>query len=323
MRKILFCTFLFAVLLLNFQPLHAAYPEKPISVVVNFPAGTDVGICAQRLVNIINQGKYLSQPLQVVYKTGGVGTIGLAEVLQGRPDGYTLAWTPSAPVLIHPLIKDLPYNLESMVPIIQILKFPFFIIANADSPSKKIEDFLRDAKNRPGKVTIASAGEFTWPHIAILQLEEATKIKFRHVPLEGSSQAVTSLLGRHVDSTITSMGSAGPQVTSGKLRVLACVERERAVWPDDVPAINELGYNVPGTDNQHLLVLPKGASEEVIGTIHAAFKRAMDTSAFKDFLKQNGGTLYYVGNKDLPKYLEEAQKRIRTLFESINIKTKR
>lgn len=114
----------------------ADFPKRGITVVVSFPPGGGAPTVAQRIINIINENKICPTGMQLVFKPGGAGTIGLSEVLSGRPDGYTLAYSPSAPLIVQPLIKDLPYTTKSYTPIIQVLRTGFITAAERSSSTR-------------------------------------------------------------------------------------------------------------------------------------------------------------------------------------------
>jgi len=320
---------LFAVLMIFVSMLLASagagkeYPRKPITVVVPWPAGSATGIVGQKLVNIINQNKYLTQPMQVIYKPGGAGTIGLAEVLQGKADGYTIAYNPSAPILVQPLVKELPYNHRTLIPIIQTMKFPWLVAVKGDAPWRRIQDLLGYAREHPGEVMVGTAGDYTWPHVALLQIMKATGLKFRHVPFQGSAPNVTALLGGHVPVSFVLSGDVAAQVSGGKIRILASLETERTPFAPDTPTLKELGYDVQGTMHTHIVVVPKGTPDEIVVALHEAFKKAIETDEFRPFIKQVGGTPGYIGYKELPAVLEASVKEAIYLLEGIGVKVKK
>jgi tripartite-type tricarboxylate transporter receptor subunit TctC len=301
----------------------ADYPRKPITVVVPWPAGSATGIVGQKIVNIILQNKYLPQPLQVVYKPGASGTIGLAEVLQGKPDGYTIAYNPSAPILVQPLVKELPYTHKSLVPIIQTMKFPWLLVVKNDAPWKTIQEFLDYCKKHTGEVTVGTAGDYTWGHLALLQMTQATGIKFRHVPFQGAAPNVTALLGGHVQASLVVTGDVSAQISAGKVRFIACVEPERSAFAPETPTFKELGYDVKGTMHTHIVVLPKGATPDMVEILHEAFKKAIDTNDYKEFMKQVGGDPGYISHKDLPAALDAAVKEATQLLEGVGTKIRK
>jgi tripartite-type tricarboxylate transporter receptor subunit TctC len=298
------------------------YPLKPIVVVVNFPAGSSTGLTGQKLANIINQNKFLPQPMQLMYKPGGAGTIAVAEVVQGKADGYTLAYTPSAPILVQPLVKELPYNHRTLIPVVQTIRYPWLYAVKSDTPWKNVQEFLEYAKTHPGEVMVATAGDYTWGHVALLDLMKASGLKFRHVPLQGDVGTITALLGGHVPVGAVTGGSLKAHVAAGKLRLLASAETERSPSAPDVPTMKELGFDVKGTTHTNFLIAPKGTPVEIVETLSAAFKKAIDTNDFAAFMKDVGGSPGYVGFKELPTFIESVVKETSQLLGGIGVKVK-
>lgn len=298
------------------------YPRKPITVVIPWPAGADSGVIAQKLANITNQNKYISQPMQLIFKPGAAGTIGFAEVLQGKADGYTICFNASAPIIIQPLVKELPYNHKTMIPVIQVVKNDILLTVRNDFPWKSVQEFLGYVKTHPDEVMAGTAGDFTWPHFALLQIEKFG-LKFRHVPFQGNAPATTALLGGHIPVAVLTPGAAAPQVAAGKLRFLASAELERSPFAPDAPTLKELGCNVPGTNHFYGVIVPKGCPDEVVETLHGAFKKAMDTDEFAALCKELGTIRSYIGYKDLPDLIDSTVKETAQLLEGMGIKVRK
>lgn len=311
--------------LISFIPNSGAkeYPLKPIILVVNFPAGSSTGLTGQKLANIINQNKFLPQPMQLLYKPGGAGTIAVAEVVQGKADGYTLAYTPSAPILVQPLVKELPYNHRTLIPVVQTIRYPWLYAVKSDAPWKNAQELLDYAKKHPGEVMVGTAGDYTWGHVSVLDLMRASGLKFRHVPLQGDVGTITALLGGHIPVGVVTGGSLIAQVSAGKLRLLASAETERSPSTPDVPTIKELGYDVKGTTHTNFVIAPKDTPLEIVEILSAAFKKAIETSDYNDFMKDVGGSPGYLGHKELPAFIERVVKETALLLEGIGTKIRK
>jgi tripartite-type tricarboxylate transporter receptor subunit TctC len=300
----------------------ADFPKRGITVVVSFPPGGGAPTVAQRIINIINENKICPTGMQLVFKPGGAGTIGLSEVLSGRPDGYTLAYSPSAPLIVQPLIKDLPYTTKSYTPIIQVLRNDWLLGVKADSPLQTIQEFIEYAKKHPGEVTVGTAGDYTWPHIALLDISKATGLKFRHVPFAGSGPSVVSLLGGHINAAIMKPIDISSQIEAGKARFIACAETKRSSFYPDVPTFNDLGFPVAGSFYSEMFVAPKGTPEEIIKILHDMFKKAIDTDDYKAFIKAMGANAQYEGYKELPATLEAETKKVKSLLQELGTEIK-
>lgn len=318
----------FIILISIIFPLAAAsawaadFPKRGVTVVVSFPPGGGTPMVGQRIVNIINENKICPTGMQLVFKPGGAGTIGLSEVLSGRPDGYNLAYSPSAPLMVQPLIKDLPYTTKSFIPIIQTLTNDWLLSVKADAPWQTVQEFIEYAKQHPGEVTVGTAGDYTWPHIALLDISKATGLKFRHVPFAGSGPAVVSLLGGHINAAILKPIDISSQIEAGKARFIASAELKRSQFYPDVPTFKELGFPVSGSYYSEMFVAPKGTPENIIKILHDMFKKAMDTEDYKAFLKTMGADLQYIGYKDLPATLDTETKKVKSLLQELGTEIK-
>ena len=316
-------TFIFSIIFLLAASTWAAdFPKRGITVVASFPPGGGAMMVAQRIINIINENKICPTGMQLVFKPGGAGTIGLAEALSGRPDGYTLAYTPSAPLIVQPLIKDLPYTTKSYTPIIQVLTNDWLLGVKTDSPLQTIQEFIEYAKQHTGEVTVGTAGDYTWPHIALLDISKATGLKFRHVPFAGSGPSVVSLLGGHINAAIMKPIDISSQIEAGKARFIASAELKRSQYYPDVPTVKELGFPVAGSFYNEMFVAPKGTPEDIIKILHDMFKKAIETDDYKAFLKTMGADFQYVGYKDLPAILDRETKKVKSLLQELGTEIK-
>jgi tripartite-type tricarboxylate transporter receptor subunit TctC len=202
------------------------------------------------------------------------------------------------------------------------VKNDILLVVRNDFPWKSVQEFLGHVKTHPDEVMAGTAGDFTWPHFALLQLEKFG-LKFRHVPFQGNAPATTALLGGHIPIAVLTPGAAAPQVAAGKLRFLASAEQKRSSFAPDAPTMKELGYNVPGSTHFYGVIVPQGCPEEVVEILHAAFKKAMDTDEFAAFCKELGTIRSYVGYKELPGLIDSVVKETSQLLEGMGIKVRK
>jgi tripartite-type tricarboxylate transporter receptor subunit TctC len=303
--------------------LAAGFPERGITLVVPWPAGSTDGIIAQKIANIMTEKKICPTGMQVVFKPGGTGTIGFAEVLRSNPDGYTLLYSSNGPFVLQPLVKELPFNAKSLTPIIQTAKYDWVLAVQSEAPWKTVPEFIEYAKQHDGEVTIGSAGEYTWGHIALLDIQKATGLKFRHVSFGGSAPTVVALIGGHINAALAIAGDVKAQVLAGKARYLAAVEPERNPYYPDVPSLKEFNLPVYGTYLTQNVVAPKDTPENITVALHDMFKKAIETEEFKSLVKDMGGYYKYVGYKELPGEIDKEVKRIAGLLEGLgkNVKS--
>ncbi|MGE0719294.1 MAG: tripartite tricarboxylate transporter substrate binding protein, partial [Alphaproteobacteria bacterium] len=196
----------------------AAFPDKPIRVIVPWGAGGTSDLSMRKIGEIA--ARSLGQPIVVENKPGASGVVGMAEMAKAAPDGHTLALATGATVFIAPNLRAVPFDpLKDLTPIINYSGSYHAIVVPADSPWKKLDDLLADAKAKPGVLTFATAGTFDGAHFAMLVISRLRELKFVHVPFQGGATAMTALLGRHV--SFGGMSGFTEQVRAGQLRLLA------------------------------------------------------------------------------------------------------
>jgi tripartite-type tricarboxylate transporter receptor subunit TctC len=256
--------------LLFCQPAHsqADYPTRTIKIVVPAPAGTT----ADLLPRII--GDKLSplwgQPVVVENRPGAAMNLGAEAVAKAPPDGYTLLATPQSPLSINQsLYVHLGYDPEAFVPITVIAQSPNVLMVHPKVPATNLAELIAYAKANRGRLTYASSGIGSSPHLAMALLANLTGIELLHVPYRGLAPAFTDLLGGHVDMMFYNLGNAAAAVKAGQLRGLGIASRERAAVLPDMPTIAE---TLPGflSVSWFALVAPPKTPPEIATKLSAA-----------------------------------------------------
>ena len=214
------------------------YPSRPIKIIVPAPAGTT----ADLLPRII--GDKLSamwhQPVIVENRPGAAMNIGAEAVAKAAPDGYTLLATPQSPLSINQsLYSHLNYDPDAFVPITIMAQSPNVLMVHPNVPATNLHELIAYAKSNPGKLTYASSGVGSSPHLSMALLGNLTGVDVLHVPYRGLAPAFTDLLGGHVDMMFYNLGNAAEAVKTGRLRGLGIASQDRAAALPDVPAIAE------------------------------------------------------------------------------------
>jgi tripartite-type tricarboxylate transporter receptor subunit TctC len=217
-----------------------AYPAKPVTMVVPWPAGGSTDIVMRAISEAA--AKHLGQPIVIDNKPGASGTLGPAVVAAtAKPDGYTLAQIPIT-VMRLPLMQKVTWDArKDFTYVVHLTGYTFGITAKADGPFKTWQDVVAFAKENPGKVTYATPGTGTSLHIGMEQIAARAGIQMTHVPFKGGAETNAAVLGGHTSLQADSTGWK-PLVEGGQLRLLAIWTGERSkVWPD-TPTLKELGY---------------------------------------------------------------------------------
>jgi tripartite-type tricarboxylate transporter receptor subunit TctC len=219
------------------------FPSRPVKIVVPYAAGGPADLLARGVAEKL--GPRLGQPVVVENKPGAGGHTGAEQVAKGPADGYTLVLATIAhngAVALYPKLRYDP--LKELKPVILLAEAPSILIVKQDLPAKSVQELLALAKAQPGKLTYGSAGNGSAMHMAAELFRYMSKVDYVHVPYRGGAPAMADLLGGQIDMLFESLGTAHPQLKSGKVRALAVTGTARSPSLPDVPTVAEAG--VPG-----------------------------------------------------------------------------
>jgi tripartite-type tricarboxylate transporter receptor subunit TctC len=260
----------------------AAYPNKPIKLIVPFPPGGNVDLSARILAPELS--RELGQPVVIENKAGAGGTLGLDAVAKSAPDGYTLGIASPVNHLAAPsLYPKLPYDsIRDFTPVGLVASVPMVLVVGPSSPVKSVQELLKLARARSGALTMASAGSGSGNHIVGELFQDATGTQFVHVPYKGSAPANTDLAGGHVDLHFDQLSSVLPLVQGGKLRPLAVTTAKRSALMPDVPTLAEAGVAKFDASTTLGLVLPGKASPELAMRLNQVLEKVLKQPAVKE-----------------------------------------
>jgi tripartite-type tricarboxylate transporter receptor subunit TctC len=259
------CLLLLVICFIGVVPAAAQdYPKGPIQLVVPFGAGGATDIFWRTLGDHFSNA--FKATIAIVNKPGGGGIVGMASVLNAKPDGYTLCAGNSDTVNINPLFtKNLPFDtIEDVNYIVKVANFPQSLVVRTESPFKTFEDVIAYARANPKKLKASTPGTGTNPAMALRLLNYDAKADIVAVGFSGGGESVTALLGGHVDLAAIALPAAKTQLQAGKLRVLAIFSKERHPLYPDIPTAYEKGYKQTLVDTGMGVVGPKGLPAEVV-----------------------------------------------------------
>jgi tripartite-type tricarboxylate transporter receptor subunit TctC len=248
----------------------AAYPDKPIRLVVGFPPGQATDLIARTAARKLQEA--LGQPVIVDNKPGAAGIIGSETVAKAAPDGYTLVVGSSGTMAINPsLYSKLPYHpLRDFEPISLLSVVPLFLAVNPSFPAKTAAELVQQAKAAPGKINFGSGGSGVTSHLTMELLKHSLGIDLTHVPYKGSPAAVTDLVGGQINVMIDTGPALLPHMRTGKLRILAVASEKRNAAAPDVPTMAEAGLGNFVAPAWVGLAAPKGTPKEIVEALHKA-----------------------------------------------------
>lgn len=296
------------------------FPVKPITALVGFPPGGSTDLIARALEGVSK--KHLGQPLVVVNRTGGVGTIAVTELVKAKPDGYTVCVCPIGPLTTQPHLADLPYTEKDYLPIIHIAKFVGVLSVKGGAPWKTIQEFLDHARANPGKVRVSHAGVGTVNHLGLEELKLLAKLDITGVPTGGGGPAIVAMLGGHVEASVHNTNEIIAQVEAGKARVLGVFDEKRNPRVPGVPTFKELGYDVQ-VPNFYVIAVPKGTLPEIIKTLHDGFKKMMEDPAFVAAAEKLVFDLEYLGADEAARKLAQAFAKNGELIRKLGLPKKK
>jgi tripartite-type tricarboxylate transporter receptor subunit TctC len=253
----------------------AAYPERPITVIVPFTPGGATDIVTRLVAD--RMAKDNGWNFIVENRAGASGNIGLQLLSKATPDGYTIGMGQTANIAINPsLYKKMPYDsLKDLSPVALVAEQPVVLVVRADSPYHSLADLIAAAKAKPGKMTMASASAGTVGHLAGELFARRAGFTFMHVPYKGAAPALTDLIGGQTDFMFPTPQAAQPLIKGGKLRALAVTSAKRIPILPDVPTLAESGYAGFNVVDWKALVAPAGTPPSVIKRLHDATEKAL------------------------------------------------
>ncbi|WP_245845172.1 Bug family tripartite tricarboxylate transporter substrate binding protein [Noviherbaspirillum humi] len=298
----------------------AAWPEKPVQMVVPFGPGGANDLMAR--VAATGLSKRLGQPVIIENKPGAGAIVGAEYVAKSKPDGYTFLIGAAGVVTNSMLRAKMPYADSDLVPVGMIAVAPSVIVVNSDFPASNLKELIAQAKSR-GKegLTFATAGSGSTPHFVEEMLKEATAIPFVLVPFKSGQEGVNSVIGHNVDVTSEASIVVLPQVKAGRLKALATTYHKRISAYDQLPTAAEQGF--PGVSIGHWagVFAPKGTPQEVIDRMSRELQEVMKSKEAVDQLVPSGIEPAPGTTADFTAFLNKERTRLGALAKKANMKS--
>ena len=295
-----------------------AFPSRAIRYICPWPAGGSTDIVMRAFAE--SAGKALGQTVLVENKPGAGGTLGAIEMVNARPDGYTVAQLPISVFRIPHMQKVQFDTLKDFTWIACLTGYTFGFVVRVDSPIKSIKDLVDFAKANPGKFSYGNTGTGTSPHLAVEEFAQRAGIQLQPVPYKGNAENMQAVLGGHVMGVSDATGW-GPHVDAGKLRLLATYGSKRTKrWPN-VPTLNELGYKTI-SDSPFGVCGPKNMDPAVVKTLHDAFRKTLDDPAVQAVLDKYDQSAIYLDTAAYTKYAKETFESEKSLIDRLGLATK-
>lgn len=284
--------------------LFAAYPDRPIKMVVPYPPGGSTDIVARAVGQKLSE--LMSTQVVIENKGGASGMIGAVQVAKSPADGYTLLMTASGPHSINvSLFRDIAYDpVKDFAPIILTAVYPLLMVVNAEHPAKNVQEFIAWARANKGKVNFCSIGPGTPSHLAGELFQSMAGVEMTHIPYKGSSQAITDMLAGQCSVLFDSALSSGPQVKGGKLRALAIGSKDRVDSWAEIPTVSESGLAGYEAYTWSALVAPAATPKTIIDLLNAESAKVLATQAFREMIKGQGAVVGGGSPEDLARFTQ-------------------
>lgn len=320
-RKLFNCTGIAVCLALAIAavaPASAAYPDKPVRLMVPFAPGGGTDLIARTLG--VGMSQALAQPVIIENKPGAGTIIGTDMVAKSPADGYTLVVASFAHAVNPSLMAKLPYSADkAFAPVVLIGRGPNVLVVRAESPYKTVKDIVAAAAAQSDKLSFASQGNGTSAHLAGEMFTNLAKVKMIHIPYKGAGPAITDLLGGQVDMMFATSSAVGAFIDSGKLRAIAVTTPERSAALKGIPTVAE---TVPGyaVESWYGLYVPAGTPADAIARLNAAAKKAAASDEFRKKVEQEGLVISVGTPAELDVFVHREEARWRKIVKENNVK---
>lgn len=295
-----------------------AFPSRPIKLICPWPAGGSTDIVMRAFAE--SAGKALGGQMIVENRPGAGGTLGAVELVNAKPDGYTLSQLPLG-IFRLPHMQKVQFDpLKDLTYVACLTGYTFGMVVRADSPIKTMQDLVDYAKANPGKLSYGSTGAGTTPHLVVEQFARRANVKLQHIPFKGNADGMQAVLGGHVMAHSDATGW-GPHVDAGRCRLLATYGSKRTKrWPD-VPTLLELGYQTV-SDSPFGIGAPAGMDPALTKRLQDAFSQSLQDPAVVSVLDKYDQPIIYLDSAGYTKFARETFEAERETITSLGLQAK-
>ena len=297
----------------------AAYPTKPVLLIVPQPAGGDADAVCRALQPVLQQA--LGQTVVIDNRGGAGGNIGTALGAKAAPDGYTVTFVNQGTMAVNPTLYPNPgYKLDELMPVTWLTTTDLVIVANPAVPASNLKEFLALARKEPGKLTYGTAGNGSANHLAGEMLKSMAKVDITHVPYKGGGPALIGLLGGEINAAVAFPMAALPHIRSGKLKALAVTGAKRSKALPDVPTVAESGVSGYEFSSWFGLAVPRGTPAAVVQKLHEAASKAVHDKVVAERLSASLTEPVGAGPKEFSELIAREGQRWSSLIKQLGLK---
>lgn len=306
--------------LVNPGAAHAAYPDKPIKLLIGFPPGGSTDLIGRLVGEKLY--KALGQPVVIENHGGANGMVAANATAAAAPDGYTLLLT-SMGLTTNPYLytKSARDPVKDFTSISLLANVPNVVVVNPKLPARNLDELLRLARSRKTPLTSATTGQAAPGHLATELLQRAANVKFDFVPYKGSGPALNDVMAGYVDMSLPTIVAALPAIRSGKVRAIAVTGTNRSSLLPDVPTLSEAGLkDLSGSSGWYGLVGPAGMPRDVVERLSQAVVKIMKSSEVRERFQANGADPLGSNSAEMAAFVAQDYRRWGELIKAANIK---
>lgn len=296
----------------------AAYPEKPLQLIVPYATGGTTDLVARIVAREL--GDVLGQSVIILNKPGAGGVVGSVAASKEKPDGYTLVMMVESSHAVNPSVQKNPaYDpINDFSPISNLVNVPGVLDVNANSPIKTFAQLMEALKSDPGKYVFGSSGNGGYSHLFGERFKSTTEVDLLHVPYSGLGPALIDLLGGQIHVVFDNLPSSIAQIEAGKLRALAVASEDRIKDLPDVPTYAEVGFPQLNTPSWFGIGAPAGVPDEILNSLNQAVKKVLADPEVVKKIEQQGAIPHYTTRDEFTNLIKESNERWQQVVSDIN-----
>ena len=300
------------------QGAEAAFPDRPIRLIVPYPPGGSTDPAARLIASDI--GPRLGQNVVVENRAGAAGAIGTEAVARAAPDGYTLLLHTSVISTDPTLKKNAPYDVKrDLAPVTLAVNGPYLLVVNPSLPVRNVAELITYAKANPGKLNFGSAGQASSGHLIGELFKKAAGIDMVHVPYTGGGPSIVGLVGNEVQLVFDTFGGSRALAESGKLRAIAVTSPNRASLMPDIPTVSESGLKDFSAVYWLGIFAPAKTPPAIIDKLHGVIRQSLETPAVKAKMLDIGNVPQALSPTEFGRVLDADIQRYRAIIDSARI----
>jgi tripartite-type tricarboxylate transporter receptor subunit TctC len=294
----------------------AAYPEKPITLIIPLGAGGSHDLNARVFASVLPT--YLGQPVIIKLMPGAGGQTGTAAAIKARPDGYTLIFTNNFIDMLAPVVEKLPYNpLKDLKAVWNLNYGPPVFFGPSDRPWKSMKDMLDYGKKNPGKLKFATTGQWGAGMTPGAYILSKAGVDANFIPYQGGGPALQAILAGDADFTVGFPSQSLPHLKTGKITFYAVGAYKRLPEAPDVPTLVELGYDVDSLFMSRPILAPRGVPQDRIDILREAFRKMYTDKTFLALMKSLGENVEFMDGPEYDKVRAKQLEEYKVLVKSI------